>query len=123
MALPAVGQARGGLRAIWLCALFSWLPIVPTGVFAAQTRAAGVSLNGIVRDSTGLVLPGATVELRPDEPAHTRSTVTAADGTFVFSDVRIGPYRLRVSFPEFESFDQGLTFTASPSRPLVVVLA
>ena len=63
------------------------------------------------------------MELRPDEPALTRSTVTAADGTFVFPDVRIGPYRLRVSFPAFESFDQTLTFTASPSRPLVVVLA
>jgi hypothetical protein len=91
---------------------------------ATQGRAPTVALSGIVRDTTGLVLPGATVELRRQgEATPTRSTVSAADGTFVLSDVRAGPYRLRVSFPEFDGFDQTLTLDAHSPRPLIVVLA
>src|SRR5450755_4325218 len=92
-----------------LCALVGSLLIVPAEAPAAQSRATGVSLTGIVRDTTGLVLPGATLELKADEVALPRSTVSAADGTFVFPDVGAGPHRLRVSFPEFESFDQPVT--------------
>src|SRR5580704_12986175 len=80
----------------------AWLFIVATANVAAQGRSHGVAISGSVRDTTGLVLPGATVELKPAEPALTRSTVSAADGTFVFPDVRAGRYRLLVRFPGFE---------------------
>src|SRR5882672_5536267 len=115
--------AHKGVGRISLYAALALLLVVPTKGVATQSRASGVSLAGVVRDSTGLVLPGATVELSRNEPALTRSTVSAADGTFVFPDVMSGPCRLRVSFPEFESFDQALTVDANPPRPLIVVLA
>jgi hypothetical protein len=107
---------------MWPCSLVALLLTVPTANLTAQGRVPGVALSGSVRDTTGLVLPGATVELRLVEPALTRSTVSAADGTFAFADVRVGPYRLLVRFPGFESFDQTLTVDANSSRPLVVVL-
>ena len=68
------------------------------------------------------MLPGATVELGLAGAALTRSTVSAADGTFVFPDVRIGSYHLRVSFPGFEPFNRTLTVASSAHSPLVVVL-
>jgi hypothetical protein len=123
MVLPSEAAAAKGVGHVWLCTSLALLLVVPTQVSATQGRAGGVSLAGIVRDSTGLVLPGATVELLRDEPTLRRSTVSAADGTFVFPDVMIGPCRLRVSFPEFESFDQALTVDADARRPLIVVLA
>src|SRR5205807_170808 len=85
-------------------------------------RASSASVAGIVRDATGLALPGATVELRPDGAGVTRSTVAAADGTFAFPGVRSGAYRLRVSFPDFESFDQTLTVDANTHSSLTIVL-
>src|SRR5439155_22493765 len=75
---------------------------------------------GIVRDATGLVLPGATVEIGPTGATLTRSTVSAADGTFVFQDVRVGSYHLRVTFPAFEAFDQTLAVDANAHPPLIV---
>src|ERR1700693_5141813 len=105
MALRVEPAARKAVGLVRLITPFALLLIIPTGGFAAQSRATGVPLSGIVRDTTGLVLPGAMVELGPAELALTRSTASAADGTFVFSDVRVGLYRLRVSFPDFESFD------------------
>src|ERR1700694_305295 len=122
MVVHAATTAHEYAGLVWLTALFALLLSVPTRVFADQSIPPEVSLGGVVRDTTGLVLPGAAVELRPRERAPMRSTVSAADGTFVFPNVRAGPYRLRVSFPEFESFDHALTVDAS-SRPLIVVLA
>jgi len=81
-------QERPRARKDWvLFGSFALLGIVPDdtqGVGNRQSRAAtGISLTGIVRDTTGLVLPGATVELGlPAAP--TRSTVSAADGTSSF---------------------------------------
>ena len=105
-------------------ALLTSLLLAPAAAAGGRAQAALASLNGVVRDSTGLVLPGATVELRPTAgSAPARSTVSAADGTFTFADVATGVYRLRISFPEFESFDQPVTVEANLRRPLVVVLA
>jgi hypothetical protein len=95
-----------------------------TSTSAAQGRVTTVSLPGIVRDTTGLVLPGATVELRRQaEPMPIRPTVSAADGTFLIPDLNVGAYRLRVSFPAFDVFDQTLMLDANSPRPLIVVLA
>ncbi len=117
------GQAHNGFGSARLSTAFALLLLAPTVSFAAQHGATGVSLNGIVRDTTGLVLPGATVEVSALGQSPTRSTVSAADGTFVFPDLKAGPYRLRVGFPEFDSFDQELVVDASSTRPLIVVLA
>jgi hypothetical protein len=112
---------RKDMGSLWVFALLASLLIATQEVGAAQSHATGISLTGIVRDTTGLVLPGATVELAlPAAP--TRSTVSAADGTFVFPDVSGGSYRLQVTFPDFQSFDQMLTVDANPPRPLIVVL-
>ncbi len=63
------------------------------------------------------------MELSPaGESTSTRPTVSAADGTFVFPNVSVGLYRLRVMFPGFASFDQTLTVDAALSRPLIVIL-
>src|SRR5436190_13568868 len=122
MAHPREPLGCDQIRGVWLCTLFASLSIFPSEVLVAQGRATGASLSGIVRDATGLVLPGATVELGPTGATLTRSTVSAADGTFVFPDVRVGPYRLRVSLPAFEAFDQTVTVDANAHPVLIVVL-
>ena len=122
MNFPGSISGHERVRSLWCGALLGALWISASAVAAAQRAVTGVSLSGIVRDTTGLVLPGATVELTPGTAATVRSTVTAADGTFEFSNVPVGSYRLRVTFPAFESFEQALTIEAKMPRPLLVVL-
>ncbi|PYR76126.1 MAG: hypothetical protein DMF87_18870, partial [Acidobacteria bacterium] len=110
------------VRFVVFCVAILGSSIVSARGVAAQGRAPSLSVTGIVRDVTGLVLPGATVELRPDGAGFARSTISAADGTFVFPGVRPGPYRLRASFPDFESFDQTLTVDANTPLSLTIVL-
>ena len=93
-------------------------------VAAAQSRATSTSVTGIIQDTTGLILPGATVELKSAADATpARSTVSADDGTFAFPDVHVGRYRLRVTFPAFASFEQILSIDGHVPPPLIVVLA
>ncbi len=109
-------------RGVRLTTFFACLLLLPSDLCAGQGRGTAASLSGIVHDSTGLVLPGATVEIGQTGAALTRSTVSAADGTFVFPDVRVGSYHLRVSFPAFEAFDQTLAVDANAHPPVIVTL-
>jgi Carboxypeptidase regulatory-like domain len=75
--------------------LLSWLVMLPA--FAnAQT------LSGVVRDSSGAVLPGVTVEASsPVLIEKTRSAVTDGTGTYQIVDLRPGTYTVTFSLPSF----------------------
>ena len=98
------------------CCLIAWVPLL-----AAQRAAPAGSIRGVVRDATGLVLPGATVELRLPGSTATRSAVSGADGTFDFLDVPVGTYRLVVTFPGFAPAEQRVTVDAQAHAPLLMV--
>ncbi|HVL69305.1 MAG TPA: carboxypeptidase regulatory-like domain-containing protein [Vicinamibacterales bacterium] len=89
----------------------AWLLVV----MIAQASGT-VSLSGVVRDATGLPLPGVSVE------ADGRlAAVTEDDGTFSISPGGHGPFVLRLSLPGFEA--RQLTVDAASAQPLVIVLA
>jgi hypothetical protein len=65
----------------------------------AFAQLSTASLNGVVRDSTGAVVPKASVILRNSDTGIERNNVTNDSGTYVFSDVNPGRYTLKVSAP------------------------
>ncbi|PWT81615.1 MAG: hypothetical protein C5B58_09575 [Acidobacteria bacterium] len=77
------------LLAIWL---FSVSAI-------AQVDAGAV--RGTVSDATGAVVANAQVTLTNDATGFRVSANTAADGTYTFGPVRIGPYTIRVEAAGF----------------------
>ncbi|MBI3403587.1 MAG: TonB-dependent receptor [Acidobacteria bacterium] len=98
------------------------LHFVPT-IALAQSREHTGLLAGIVRDSTGLVLPGAGVELRTlASSASVANVPAAADGTFTFTDVSFGRYRLVVTCPGFEPSDSSIEIAAGPHPAVTIVL-
>jgi hypothetical protein len=62
-------------------------------VFAQLSTA---SLNGVVRDPSGAVLPGASVVVRNVETGVQRTTVSNNAGNYVFLDLNPGRYTLQV---------------------------
>ena len=60
------------------------------------------AVRGTVTDATGAVIANATVVLTNDATGLTLSTVTAKDGTFTFSPLKIGSYKLTVEAPGFK---------------------
>jgi hypothetical protein len=99
------------------------LALVLTPVLAtAQTSA----ISGTVRDASGGVLPGVTVEVSsPALIEKTRSTVTSGSGTYSILALRPGIYSVKFELPGFgtvirEGVELTSDFTATISTDLKV---
>ena len=67
------------------------------------TAYAQASFSGIVRDTSGAVLPGVTVEASsPVLIEKIRSATTDGEGRYVIQDLRPGTYRLSFTLPGFK---------------------
>jgi len=70
---------------------------------SALAQLSTASLNGVVRDTTGAVVPKAEVVLRSADTGVERRTVSNDTGTYVFSNIGPGHYILKVSAPSFST--------------------
>src|SRR5262245_24446880 len=77
--------------------------------------AQGSSIAGVVRDSTGAVLPGVTVEATsPALIEKMRSVVTDDQGLYRIVDLRPGTYTVTFTLPGFTTVKrEGLELTSS----------
>jgi hypothetical protein len=73
-----------------LCAAPGWPQVGNSG-----------TIEGTVKDASGGVVGGATVEISYPVSGYTRSTVTEKDGTFRFTNVPFNPYHLVVTASGF----------------------
>jgi len=69
-------------------------------IVSAQLGNSG-SIEGIVKDPSGAVVPGATVQIANPVSGLTRSAVTDAEGIFHFTNVPFNPYHLTASSTGF----------------------
>src|SRR5437016_12003484 len=83
--------------------LLCLITILVFSTVTALAQLSTASLNGVVRDSTGAVVPKASVLLRNSDTGVERNTVTNDSGTYVFSDINPGRYTLKVSAPSFST--------------------
>ena len=72
---------------------------VPAAAGAQEQRG---SIEGIVRDSSGGVLPGATIEARSPSMAGTQSTVTDVNGLYRFPALPPGRYEVTATLQGFQ---------------------
>src|SRR6266403_1475364 len=92
------GFMRGFAR---LLGLFALIALVPTGVFAQGVSA---SITGTVKDASGAVLPGVTVEVSsPVLIEKRRSAVTDGTGQFRIVDLRPGTYTVTFALTGFNT--------------------
>src|SRR5688500_9367422 len=87
------------------------LLVLPTGSSAQVADSA--SIAGIVRDASGAVLPGVTVEAAsPALIDKVRSVVTNDQGLYRIVDLRPGTYTVTFGLPGFSTFRrEGLELT------------
>ena len=69
----------------------------------AQSTA---QIQGTVKDSTGLAVPGAAVKAIQTDTGASRTVISGTDGVYVLANLPIGPYRLEVSRQGFTTFVQ-----------------
>ena len=104
-----------------VCAL---LLLPPAGAFA-QTAVSG-AISGVVRDTSGGVLPGVTVEASsPALIEKVRTAVTDGQGAYSIVDLRPGTYTVTFMLPGFrtvrrEGIELTTGFTAAVNADLQV---
>lgn len=83
----------------------SLLVLVLAGRPAAAQSTFG-AITGLVTDSTGAVIPGATVVATNSATGVRAETVTSDTGNYLIPNLQVGTYELSVSLPGFQTWSR-----------------
>jgi hypothetical protein len=72
----------------------------------AYAQSNSASITGTVQDSSGAVVPNATVEIHNPVSHFDRSTTTDGSGRFSFANVPFNPYHMSVTVAGFAAYAQ-----------------
>jgi len=92
-----------------------------TGPANGQLGNAG-SIEGVVKDSSGGVVPGAKVEISYAVSGYQRETTTGSDGSFRFSNVPFNTYHLVVTTSGFAPYTQDVDVRSSVPTGIQIAL-
>ena len=82
-------------------AVLVWVLTAGTGWAQA---VAGSQVSGVVKDSSGGVLPGVEVTITKTDTGTARTVFTGDDGSYVFPNLPVGPYQLKVVLQGFNTY-------------------
>src|SRR5712691_1031624 len=88
------------------------LLLIPRGTWAQSVSAGGIA--GVVRDATGAVLPGVTVEAAsPALIEKVRTAMTDGEGQYKIQELRPGTYTVTFTLSDFTTIKrEGIELTA-----------
>src|SRR5215813_5606581 len=91
----------------WSIKAFPLISLILIALFSAsvalgQTQASGADLQGVVRDSTGAVVPNATVTARHPGTNLTRNATTNDEGLYRIVNLTPGDYEITVEATNFK---------------------
>ncbi len=102
------------------------LTLVLTAFFLASSANAAevtANLSGTVSDSSGAVIPKAKVTLTNTSTSEARSLTTENDGSYQFTKLPIGTYRLAVEQSGFNKYvHEGIVLNVNQNAKLDVAL-
>jgi hypothetical protein len=105
---------------IWTLLVLAFIWLIPHRV-QGQSLASG-TVDGIVKDQTGAVVAGASVDIHNPVSGYTQTGETDPEGKFRFRNVPLNPYHLRVSLKGFETLQQDVDVRSSVPLQLNLVL-
>jgi hypothetical protein len=96
---------------------------IPFGGSVAHSQVTTAAVNGLVKDSSGALVPGADILATQTATNYTAQTTTGDNGEFSLPILPVGPYTIRVSRAGFESFEQsGILLQVGQARTLQIAL-
>src|SRR5690242_19465989 len=84
---------------------------------------ATAQISGTARDQSGAVLPGVEITATQTETGITRTAVTNETGSYVLTNLPIGPYKVEATLPGFRTYAQtGIVLEVNSSPVINVAL-
>ncbi len=109
------GKAYGPRRGSSLVLAVIISGIVSLSSFAQQSSISHLTLGGRVTDMNGAALPGTTVSLRQSGGRFERTVTTDASGSFRFTELAQGQYRLSAGSVGFSDNTREITLAGNDS--------
>ena len=78
-------------------------------------------INGTVQEASGLAVPAAEVKATQTETGFVRAVTSGADGSYVLTNLPVGPYRLQVTKEGFSTYVQSGIVLQVNSNPEIKV--
>ncbi len=101
-----------------LVSLLSLIALLAFGPTAHAQTITG-SISGAVTDSTGGMIPSATVTLISQKTGQSRVSTTNSEGRFNFAALQPGTYALKVERQGFQTYEQrGVILSANENLAL-----
>jgi hypothetical protein len=110
------------LRRLGALAFISVLVLFATHLARAQAGTSGL-VTGTVTDSSGAVIPGATVNIHNAISGYDRSRPTDASGSFRFSNLPFGNYTVTVRQSGFQTYSHIVSVQSAVAIPLTISLS
>src|SRR5947208_3266822 len=88
----------------------------------ASAQVDRATLSGVVKDSAGAVLPGATVTVTNTGTSVTQEQQTSATGSYLIVNLIPGQYRLDISLTGFKKFSQVMTLEIAQRKTVDATL-
>jgi hypothetical protein len=100
------------------------LAICFIGLSSTAIAQFGARLSGTVQDSSGAVIPGATVTLTSPATHQTKTATTTGDGAYTFNELAPGSYHVMASAANFKSVSiDNVSIAAETPRTTNITLA
>src|SRR5215469_6662200 len=90
---------------------------------AAHAQSNSGSVTGTIADSTGAVIPGATITIANSVSGYTRTQKSDSAGHFQFVNVPFNPYQLSVSSTGFQTFTKRIDVNSIVAQSISVALS
>ncbi len=95
---------KNPFRRHWGTALaFFTLMVLALGVQKGRAQTFRGTILGTVSDTSGAVVPGASITVRNPDTGLVRTTETQTDGSFTISELPIGTYEVTVEKSNFQT--------------------
>src|SRR5689334_24209977 len=90
---------------------------------ASVWAQATAQISGTARDQSGAVLPGVEIHVTQTDTGIVRDAITNETGTYVLTNLPIGPYKLEAALPGFRTYAQsGIVLQVNSSPSINVIL-
>ena len=104
----AQGNSHRGSRNSAVLAIVWILGLAMLAVNAIPSASAqavsNAKMHGVVSDSTGALVPNATVVATQTQSGQTATAVTTAAGDFILPNLPVGPYAIKVTAAGFQTY-------------------
>jgi hypothetical protein len=109
------------MRRLFLALLFLAAAVLPA---AAQSTAINGSIEGVITEDSGAVLPGVTVTITNVDTGDTRAVVTNANGLYRAPLLPLGTYKVEAELGGFKKLEQtGINISAGQAAVIDLKLA